>query len=275
MPNIYDYLDFRAFIADAQKAIKASKPFFTYRYIAGKVGMKSPGHITWIIQGKRNLCDKKIPFFVQLFGLSAAESEFFAALVHFNQAQTHIEKKMFLDKLVTLQGPEKALIQPASYEFYNKWYYPVVRELMAIHKLGDDYKRMARLVTPAITSREAQQAVELLVRLKLIRKTPAGHYEQVRQSLSTGEEWRSVAIRQFQMDSFDLAKEALNSVDPLERDISTLTMSISDERFSIIKDRIRQFRSGLVSLITSDCAPSKVYQMDIALFPLSKKEGGQ
>jgi uncharacterized protein (TIGR02147 family) len=164
------------------------------------------------------------------------------------------------------------LIQPASYEFYNKWYYPIVRELVAIHKLGDDFKRISRLVSPAITPREAQQAIALLTKLDLIRKNAQGQYEQVKQAITTGETWRSIGIRQFQMDTFDLAKKALNTVPPEERDLSTLTMSISRERFQMIKERISAFRNELVSLITSDPEPTSVYEMNIALFPLSKKE---
>jgi uncharacterized protein (TIGR02147 family) len=272
VPSVYDYHDFRKFIADAQRAIKAKKPCFTYRFIAQKVGMKSPGHITWIIQGKRNLSKKKILPFAQVFGLNAKETEFFISLVHFNQARTHIEKKFYLDRLVSLQGPQKTVIQPGSYELYSKWYYSVVRELFAIHQLGDEYKRIAHLVQPPITVREAQQTVELLCNLGLIRKNASGHYSQVEQAITTGDVWRSVAIRQFQMDTFDLAKEALNSVDAAQRDISTITMSISDERFAMMCERIKQFRNELIALATSDTAPSRVYQLSMALFPLSRPE---
>jgi uncharacterized protein (TIGR02147 family) len=271
-PNIFEYFDFRRFIADAQVAIKARRPCFTYRYIAQKVGMKSPGHITWIIQGKRNLCDKKILPFAQVFELNAKETEFFTALVHFDQAKTHLEKKLHLDRLVALQGPEKTLIKPTSYEFYNKWYYSAIRELTAIHKLDDDHKRTARLVQPAITPREAQQAIELLVKLGLIRKDNTGHFVQVKQAITTGEVWRSVAIRQFQMDTFDLAKDALDRVDAEVRDISTLTMSISAERFGMLRERIKQLRNEMITLITSDKTPERVYQLNIALFPLSQEE---
>jgi uncharacterized protein (TIGR02147 family) len=272
MPSVFNYLDYRLFIADAQKEIKVKKPFFTYRYIAQKVGMKSPGHITWIIQGKRNLSKKKIPLFAHVFGLNAKETEFFSTLVFFCQAKTHLDKKFFLDKLVAHQGPEKQLIQPSSYEFYNKWYYPIVRELVAIYRLSDDFKRISRLVSPAITPREAQQAIALLLKLDCIRKNAQGNYEQVDQAITTGETWRSIGIRQFQMDTFELAKKALNTVPPGERDVSTLTMSISSERFQMIRERISSFRNELVSLITSDPAPTGVYEMNIALFPLSKRE---
>jgi uncharacterized protein (TIGR02147 family) len=272
IPSVYDYQDFRRFIADAQHAIKSTKPFFTYRHIAKTVGLKSPGHITWIIQGKRNLAKKKILPFARVFGLNEKETDFFTSLVHFDQAKTHVEKKIHLDHLVAFQIPEKAVVQPSSYEFYSKWYHPAVRELFAIHLLGNDYKRIARIVQPRITPREAKQSVRLLCRLGLIRKDDKGHYRQVDQSVSTGDVWRSVAIRQFQMDTFDLAREALNSVDAKERDVSTLTMSISDERFAMVAERIRQFRNELITLITSDTSPSRVYQLSMALFPLSRQE---
>jgi uncharacterized protein (TIGR02147 family) len=271
VPTIFDYHDFRQFIADTQRAIKATKPFFTYRYIAQKVGMKSPGHITWIIQGKRNLSKKKLLPFAQVLGLGVKETAFFVELVHFNQARTHLEKKLHLDRLVNLQSPQKAIIQPSSYALYTKWYHSVVRELFAIHSLGDDYKQIAKLVYPPITPREAQQSVETLLKLGLIRKNASGRYEQIKQAISTGDVWRSVAIRQFQMDTFDLAKEALNSIDAKERDVSTLTMSISDERFDMLRERIKEFRNEMITIITSDTKPSRVYQLSMALFPLSRK----
>ncbi len=237
--------------------------------------MKSPGHITWIIQGKRNLSKKKLLPFAQVLGLGVKETAFFVELVHFNQARTHIEKKLHLDRLVSLQSPDKTIIPPQSYALYAKWYHSVVRELFAIHSIGDDYKQIARLVSPPITPREAQQSVELLKKIGLISKDASGLYVQVKQSISTGDAWRSVAIRQFQIDTLDLAKEALNSVEAKQRDVSTLTMSISDERFGLIRERIKQFRSEIISLVTSDEKPERVYQLSMALFPLSRKEREQ
>jgi uncharacterized protein (TIGR02147 family) len=270
-PSVYDYQDFRKFIADAQRAIKAAKPFFTYRHIAALIGLKSPGHITWIIQGKRNLSKKKILPFAKVLGLNEKETGFFTHLVHFDQAKTHLEKKLHLDRLVTFLEPKKTIVKPPAYEFYSKWYYSAVRELFAIYALGDDYKRIARLIQPAITPREAKQSVLLLCGLGLVKKDNTGHYRQVNQAVSTGDAWRSVAIRQFQMDTFDLAKKALNSINAKERDVSTLTMSISDERFAMIRERIKQFRNELVTLITSDKSPGRVYQLSMALFPLSQE----
>jgi uncharacterized protein (TIGR02147 family) len=146
-----------------------------------------------------------------------------------------------------------------------------VRELFAIHALGDDYKQIARMIQPHITPREAKQSVDLLCRLDLVHKDGKGHYRQVKQAVSTGDVWRSVAIRQFQMDTFDLAKNALNSIDAKERDVSTLTMSMSEERFAMMQERIKQFRNELIALVTSDDKPSRVYQLSMALFPLSGK----
>ena len=274
-PSVYDYQDFRKFIADSQCAIKSKKPFFTYRYIAKIIGLRSPGHITWIIQGKRNLAKSKIMPFAQILGLSVDEIEFFTLLVHFDQAKTHIEKKMYLDRLVGMRSPEKEIVPSSSYEFYEKWYYSAVRELIAIKEFGDDYKQIARLTQPQITPRQAHESVKLLCSLGLIEKNGKGKYTQVKQAVSTGDMWRSVAIRQFQMDTFDLAKNALNGIDAKERDVSTLTMSISQERFELIRERIKQFRNELVSIITSDEAPSRVYQLSMALFPMSQQERGQ
>ncbi len=270
MPDIYEYLDYRSFLKDAFKEIKLKKRFFTHRYVARQVGMKSTGHISWILSGKRNLSKKMTGPFASVFGLGPKESEFFEALVHFNQAKTHIDKKYYLDKLVTFHKRENKLVSSFQYELFDKWYYPVIRELVAIHKIKDDYKSLAKYVVPAISPTRAEQAVKLLERLKFIRRNYKGYLEQSNQAITASDAVKSVAIRQFQMDTFELGKQALDSIPKEERDISTSTMSISRERFEFIRERIKAFREEIMAAVKSDDDQEQVFQFNLALFPLSK-----
>jgi hypothetical protein len=66
-----------------------------------------------------------------------------------------------------------------------------------------------------------------LEKLGLVAKNPDGYYEHTDAMISTGDEWKSLAIQNFQIEAADLAKHAIQNIPKLDRDISTLTLSIS------------------------------------------------
>jgi len=275
LPDIYQYFDYRSFLQDAFAQIKNQKSNFTQRHLAAKLGMKSTGHVSWILSGKRNLSEKMIQPLADVLTLNKDEMNFLITLVHFNQAKTHLDKKYFLDKLVSYLKREKKTVQLTQYEMFNKWYYPVVRELVAIYKIKDNYKFLADKIVPHISPQQAKQALKVLDRLGIIQCNRNGYYEQTNKALTAGGSVNAVTIKQFQMDTFDLAKQALDETNAEERDISTLTMSISNKKFEYFKSRIKELREEIIASVTSDDEQEKVYQFNTALFPLSKTKGDE
>ena len=271
-PDVYTYFDYRQWMKDAQKAIKTQRKAFTLEFIAHKVGLRSKGHITLIIQGHKNIPVRLVESFGKVFGLDADATKFFSALVSFNHARTHRDKKTFLDRMVALQGKVNKRLVPEQYELCQHWYYPVIRELIRIVKVKEDWAGLARLVRPRITGREARDAVTALERMGLACRDPNGYLQQTEAVLSFGDGWRSVAVREFQHQTFDLAKNALDEVAPEAREISSVTMSISNARFAQLKLRLQEFREEVLGLIRTDDDPEKVFQLNLSLFPLSRSE---
>jgi uncharacterized protein (TIGR02147 family) len=69
----------------------------------------------------------------------------------------------------------------------------------------------------------------------------------------------------------DRARESLERVPPQKREISGLTMGISEECIERIKQRIRMFKEEIISMIVDDKNESRsVYQMNVQFFPLIK-----
>ena len=55
LPDLFAYLDYRKFLRDYCAAKRAKNTWFSYRYLSGKVGIKSGGFFSWVLQGKRNI----------------------------------------------------------------------------------------------------------------------------------------------------------------------------------------------------------------------------
>ena len=97
--NIYEYLDYRAYLRDLFEEKKATVRGFSYRSFCRKAGIVNPSFLKLVIDGKRNLTPASIMKFAKGFTLKRHEGEFLHNLVMFNQASTHEEKNHYYKKL--------------------------------------------------------------------------------------------------------------------------------------------------------------------------------
>jgi uncharacterized protein (TIGR02147 family) len=272
--NIFEYIDYRALLKDLYEANKAAKSFFSYRYIAQKVGFNSAGFFTNIIQHKRNISHERIFKFAALFKLKKTETEYFELLVNFDQAKNHVQKRYYFEKILAYKHSKVALVNADQYEFYSKWYYTAIRELIDIvpFKGGktEEYKMLAQRVAPQISVAEAKKAVKFLERAGFIKKNKNGFYEQVEPFITTGQEARSVAITNFQLATMDLAKEAIDRFERDKRGISTLTFGISEEGYKAVMDRVATFNRELMEIARADKKRDRVIHINHQIFPISK-----
>ncbi len=272
-PSIFTYFDFRRFLRDSQLQRRSVRPAFTLEYLAGKVGLKSKGHVSLIFKGDKNIPEEKLSLFAQAFDLDEKETEFFCHLVRFGQARTHRERKKHLDQMVGLMRVADRRLVPRQYALCQDWWHPVVHELLRFRDVADDWEALGAALRPRITAEQARESIQLLEEIGLIRKDGNGLWKPTDAVLTFGDGWSSVAVRQFQIHTFAMARQALENVPVDERDVSTLTLSIGENTFREIRSRLALVRQEILSLARSDRSPDRVFQMNFALFPLTSREG--
>lgn len=270
MVDLYEYTDYRQLLKDLYLDTKRRKPFFSYRYIAQKVGFSSAGFFSNILQGKRNISNETIFRFAELFKFSKRQTEFFELLVHFNQAKQHERRRFYVEKLLGFKRSRFFLLAADQYEYFDKWYYVAIRELLNYFPFRDDYKLLGRMLRPAISPSEAKKAVDLLERLKLIEQRPDGSYRVTDAVVTTGRELTSVAVHNFQRATIDLAKESIDRFARTKRLISTLTLNLSEEAYKAIEDKLVEFEREVLELVQNDRNdPDRIYQFNFQVFPLA------
>lgn len=269
MVLIYDYFDYRKLLKDLFEEQKLKNKHFSYRILGDIVGFTSAGFFTKILQGTVNISPKNALSFAKAFHLSKLETRYFEQLVLFNQAKTHEERRYYFEQLIAARRTKIKTITDIQYELFSEWYYVAIRELLDFYPFYGDYKELSSLLMPNIQPGEAKKAVETLERLDLIHKHPDGYYEKTEQVLSTGESWMSIAITNFQMKTAELAKDAIQNYPKEIREFSTLTLSISQETFESIRERVKCFRQELLQIAKQDTQADRVYHLNVHLFPFT------
>lgn len=104
LPNIFEYIDFRQYLADLYKAKRSIESGFTHAYICHRLGQpNSRSFFNNVIKGRKNLTPAFVELFINIFGFGSEESKFFRALVNYNQATGTDEKEFYFDQIVTIK----------------------------------------------------------------------------------------------------------------------------------------------------------------------------
>lgn len=269
-PSVFDFTDYREFLKAYYQFEKLTNPAFSYRYFASRAKMNSSGFYKNVIDGKKSLGRSLTTRFASAMKLKKKEAEYFENMVFFNDADTIEEKLIYFERMMSLRKLDAYLIQTNQFEYYSKWYYSAIRELIGFLKIKDDFVLLSQTLNPPIRPDQAEKAIKVLLELKFISRDEKGYFTLSQNHITTGSEVRSLNVAQYQIACMDLAKEAIDRFKPAVRDMSTLTLSISEQAFPIIKDEIISFRKKLLSIEKQFPNPDRVYQLNTHFFPLSK-----
>jgi uncharacterized protein (TIGR02147 family) len=270
---VFDYTDYRAYLHDYYKVKKTINKGFSYRSFAKRAGISSSGFYKEVLDGKRGLSRSLILKFSEAIGHSKKESEYFENMVYFNDSRTIEERKIYFGRMMAAYSSKAYIVESDQYEFYSKWYYSAIRELLSFYRFKDDYQALAKTLNPNIRPDQAKKAVDILEKLGFIKKDEDGYFSRVTPTITTGPEVQSLNVVNFQNTMMDLARQAIDRYPAKHRDMSTLTLSVSKELFLEMKSEIIAFRKKMLALEEKGTQPDRVYQLNFQFFPLSKIDG--
>lgn len=269
-PALFSYFEYRSYLRDFYEAIRQESPHFSYQYMAQKAEMDA-SNLAKIIQRKRHLPSKAIAHFREILSLNEEEFHYFETMVAMGKSRKEEQKQQLFNELIHLQSNQPRHMAINDYHFYNNWYTTAIYGLLDCYAFYGNYRELSEQLQPAISVKQAKESIALLKDLKLIAANEDGRYLPTESILSTGEEWRSYAVKNFQNQTIDLAKKALNTMESSERHIATLTFSASDEDMKEVYELSREYRKKVISLISKSDKGSRVYQMNMQLFPMSRE----
>ncbi len=267
--NLFAYLDYRGFLRDWYQARKKTKSM-SLRVFSKKAGFTSPNYFKMVMDGDRNLTEQSLHKFMNALDLNKQEQEFFKNLVSFNQAKTYEEKDRHYQALLrSRKFSQLKPIEKEQYELFSDWYHPVVRELVVAPDFDGSLERLCSRVFPSITVQQTKKSIDLLEKLGFISQEN-GRWRQATPLVTTGGESSSLQLLNYHLSVLDIAKQILKEIPQEQRDVSALTLGISEEHLPEIKNRIQSFRQELLQLVAQD-VPKKVVLFTMQLMPVTQE----
>ncbi len=154
------------------------------------------------------------------------------------------------------------------FQLISDWYHFAILELVTIKDFQNSPAWIAKQLS--ISTHEASDALERLLRLGYLKKGPRGQLKLVEEnSTIIGTEIALPAKQSQQKQILELAMRALMETPVEQRSQSACTMAIPSERIDEAKDIITEFRRKLTALMQRPGNRDSVYQLSVSFFPLT------
>ena len=272
--SIFNYTDYRKYLQDWIDGKKQTGGKFTLRQFSELVGFKSYAHLTMLLKGQANLSGRYLEKMASALALEEKERDYFIKIVKFNQSISREKKIRCFEELTGFKKSSIYLVNANQYEFYDKWYHSAIRSLLDFYPFTNNYAALAEMLEPAILPREAKKSIQLLLKLNLIAPDSAGFLRPTQEILSSGWDMQSLAITNFVTKSMQLGTEAVDRFTQDKRNLSMVTIGISEPGYALVLNELRQCRQRILEISRQDKA-NTVYQLGIQLYPVSKSYAGE
>lgn len=270
------FLDSGSYLQSLYLEIKAKKGNYSYLQFAQDLGFAPTNLIHQIIKGHRPLTVKTAEKIANALHLVPHEKKYFLTLVAYERETDHAAKEQAFQALIALKN--RALTSEVDrkwLEFFGEWYHSVIWEMIAMEGAPRTAEEFAQTIVPKVRVDEVKRSLELLEKLDLIaRDEKRGCYVQTTRRLSTGHQVRGLGFTRYHQIMLDMAKESLVRFSAQERDVSAMTVSVNQETFEKLKNLIHEFQLKVLDIADSSPAADRVCQVNVQIFPFSKKKGG-
>ena len=246
--------DFRLLLQQEFVSRCRKNPAYSLRAYARALGIDA-SPLSGILRGKRPISAKMRQRLGASLGLSLEEI-----------MQTRIDHKR-------AQQQEYQQLTLDSYSIISDWYHYAILEMIRIKEFKPSIRSVAKALN--ISPTETQIAIERLKRVGLLEITDQGKWiDTSANGLATNisGELTSDASKKLQRQILEKAIYALENVPIHARNNTSMSFALNPEDLPAAKERIKQFRRELCAFFEKNTNPKQVYQLGIALYPVSHLE---
>lgn len=272
--DIYQFTHFRKYLEEYQVARAQQEPSFTRTEICNLLGLeKTRSYFADVLRGKK-VSPRMVAKFIEILGLDKKAAKYFETMVQVDQAKNDTVRKAAMEELLRQHPNPQHIINTDAYEYYNHWYHSALFAILDAMDVGDDMAPVQKRIFPKVPLGKLCDSLELLQRLGLARKNEDGFWKPTRESISSGPYNNADLIKQYQLQCFELSKQALITPPKVPTVMSTMTFSISSEAYKELEAAVQEFKAKARRIIGEDKAKAdSVYQLNLHLFSNLDPEG--
>ena len=270
--NPSSFTDYRVYLSQVYATVKASQKSYSYIKFTEQLGLGRCNALYLIIKGNRPLTVKNARKIATAIGLKDNERGYFIKLVEYQRTGSSRERSEAFSKL--LQSKSQLLTSKISKErlaFFSQWYHGAVFELLGFEDAKDDPVWLGKQLKPNVTPSKIGETLELLESLQLVCFDESrNRLFPTENQISTGSEIRGMVFKTYHNQMIDLGQRALGSEQGSNRDVSGVTISVSEASLEEVKRLTAEFRRKLLDLAESEENKEQILQVNIQAFPLTE-----
>jgi uncharacterized protein (TIGR02147 family) len=268
--NIYEYIDYKKFLAAWREDEKRRNSGLTHEYLCGALGQKNRSFYNDLEKGRKLIGSEVLDRLIKLFGLQNQEAKYFRALVGYGQPATYAEKEFWFEQIIEMNNTPKRIIDKETYLYFKEWWHAVIRSTLDTCNISNSYTTLSRKLLGRITPKQAEDSIQLLFKLGLIAKSDKGFWKPVEKAITTGDNVKNECMQRYHLANNAILRQILEEDQPGTHDSTQLTVSVSRKGLDRIINRIHQIRSEIISIAHKDEeSAERVYQIAIHVYPVT------
>jgi len=277
LPSIWEYTDYRLWLTEHFRVNKILNPRYSYGVLARKAGFLARDFLLRVMRGDRQLGEESAQRLAQSLNLDRRERAYFLSLVDYNQARKADQREIAWGKLQHALAQSRdasapRLLTDIHREVLGSWHHLAIRSWLEMNPDPGDWELLGKRLRPNRSAAVVRRSVQLLEKGCLVEKRPDGLWHATEKSIATSPEVTRPAMRRFHHDCLGLAQTSLEDVPANQRNITGLTLGISERGYRLVCERIASLHKEVMQLAEIDADADRIYQLTLALFPLTMPE---
>lgn len=268
-PDLYAYLDYREFLLAHYEHRRELQKTFSYRFMAARLDVDA-GQLAHILKGRLQLPQRALSAAIALCKLDERQGAYFEELVRLASCKDEDEKARITERLDALREVTIRQIPSSCANFYAHWKHSTLRALAGILPETGDGSGLGRHCLPPLSGQEACESVAFLEKSGLLQRDEWGRLQPAEAHVAPAPEVPRETLRRWHDQVLALAGESLDRISSDRRDVSTLTVALSQTDFQTVSEWIAEFRRSIQALATASRQPDRVVQACVQMIPVSK-----
>lgn len=264
-------MDYRQILKQHFETRRAKNNRYSQRAFARDLEL-SPGYLTQVLKGDRNLSVEKAAKIVKQLKFGNAEMEIFLEAVQLANRSTPSFRAFLENKsksLVRMFTPKHAYLNERNFRHISDWYYGAILALSEVKGFKITSETVAARL--GISPKQSQEAMDYLVHVGLLKENELGQVCP-NEALVKVASIPSSAIRKHHEQFLKKARQALYRDRPEDRDISGTTLAVNPNKLPEAKALIEEFREKLAACLTDPGENSAVYRLSLQLFRIDEPD---
>ncbi len=275
LPSVFDYIDYRAFLAAWFDARKAEDSAYSYSAFARDAGC-SRAALANVIRGDRHPRPATLDAFARGMALTARERNHLGILVDLGAARDARRRFEVMERLLAserygqlrMAGDEPPI---ALERYLAHWWVPAIREMVELEGFREDPEWIAATLFPPIEPEQAADALATLLELGFVRRLDDGRLACAEIRIGTAPVLESQALGRFYREEIPRLLRDLDVSRHEEQHFMGAVFALDAASVPEAKARVHRLVTQIATLADSRprAQPARVYQMAVTLVPLT------